>query len=275
MAQMRLALIQMNLSGTYEDNLEKTQALLRSASDSGASIACLPELFSHPWFSASEDSRHLVLAEAADGKTVTLVREWARAHRIAVIAPIYEADGERRFNTSFLVSEHGDILGRYRKNHIPYHPGWFEKYYYGPGDVGFPVFYHQGIPIAIQTCWDNFFPEGSRILALKGARVIFAPRGSGEYSAARWRTALAANAMANGCFVATVNRMGLEAGRYMFGGDSRVIRPAGETLAAATTEDEALVATLDLDEVEESRREWPFLEDRRPGIYREISEGPA
>ena len=274
MSDMRIAVIQMNLTHSYEDNMEKSETLLQSAGREGATIACFPELFPYSWFSVGEDSRHLALAEPADGRTLQRVREWAKAYRIAVIAPIYEQEGGNRYNTSFVVSEHGDVLGRYRKNHIPYHPGWFEKYYYGPGDLGFPVFHHQGTQIGIQTCWDNLFPEGSRILAVKGARVIFSPRGTGDYSVPRWRTALAANAMANGCFVATANRIGLEGDLYRFGGDSFVSGPDGRIIAAATQEDEALVVTLDLREVEESRKEWPFLEDRRPHIYREIAEGP-
>ncbi len=264
----------MNLSIGVSENLHKTERLLEEVRERGATIALLPELFPLPWVAAGEDSRAFAYAEPEDGPTLTFIRKTARRLHMAVAAPIYERCGDRRFNTTFVVSEHGDILMRYRKNHIPYHPGWFEKFYYEPGDLGFPVFHHEGATMGVQTCWDNLFPEGSRILALKGAEVILAPRGSGDYSRRRWRTALAANAMANNCFVATVNRIGEERGGHLFGGDSLVVGPDGEIVAAAEGEDVALAVEVDLEQVQESRREWPFLADRRPPLYREICEGP-
>ncbi len=264
----------MNLSIGVSENLRKTERLLREVREKGATLALLPELFPLPWVASGEDSRAFAYAEPEDGPTLTYIRKTAQRLGMAVAVPLYERCGDRRFNTTFVVSEHGDILMRYRKNHIPYHPGWFEKFYYEPGDLGFPVFHHQGVTMGIQTCWDNLFPEGSRILALKGAEVILAPRGSGDYSRRRWRTALAANAMANNCFVATVNRIGQESGGYLFGGDSLVVGPDGEVVAAAEREDVALAVEVDLEMVQQSRREWPFWGDRRPQLYREICEGP-
>ncbi len=274
MARLTLGLIQMNLSVGVAENLEKTEGLLQEAARQGASLALLPELFPLPWVASAEDSRAFAYAEPEDGRTLTYMRKTARALGMALAVPLYERCGEQRFNTTFVVSQHGDILLRYRKNHIPYHPGWYEKYYYEPGDLGFPVFHHEGTTIGVQTCWDNLFPEGSRILALKGAEIILAPRGSGDYSKARWRTALAANAMANNCFVATVNRIGREKGDYLFGGDSMVIDPDGQVVARAEGEDVAIAVEIDLDKVKVSRDEWPFLADRRPSIYRELCEGP-
>ncbi len=274
MARLVLGLVQMNLSVSVAENLEKAETLLRDVRGQGASIALLPEMFPLPWVAGAEDSRAFAFAEDEDGTTLARMRTIAAEAGIAIAVPIYERSGERRFHTTFVLSEHGDILMRYRKNHVPYHPGWYEKYYYEPGDLGFPVFRHQGTTLGVQTCWDNLFPEGSRILALKGAEVILAPRGSGDYSRGRWRTTLAANAMANNCFVATVNRIGMESGGYMFGGDSLVVGPDGEVVAAVEGEDAALAVEIDLGKVQESRAEWPFQADRRPSLYREIAEGP-
>jgi len=272
MASLTLGLIQLNMSDGPDATLDKADRLLRQVRDQGATLALLPEMFPLPWPAAGEDSRAFALAEAADGPTLARVRTMARAIGIAVAVPVYEAAGGRRFNATFVLSAHGDLLLRYRKNHIPYHPGWYEKFYYEPGDDGFPVFHHQGATFGVQTCWDNLLPEGSRILALKGAEVILAPRGSGAYSSRRWRMALAANAMANGCFVATANRAGFDGG-VEFGGDSLVVGPDGEVVAAAEGEDVGLAVEIDLAKVQESRREWPLLADRRPHLYREITEG--
>ncbi len=273
-ARLTLGLIQMNLSVGVSENLAKTDVLLQEAARQGASLALLPEMFPLPWVASVEDSRAFAYAEPEDGPTLSYMRKTAKALGIALAVPLYERCGEQRFNTTFVISPYGDILMRYRKNHIPYHPGWYEKYYYEPGDLGFPVFHHMGSVMGVQTCWDNLFPEGSRILALKGAEIILAPRGSGDYSRERWRTSLAANAMANNCFVATVNRIGRERGGYQFGGDSLVVGPDGEVVASTQGEDVALTVEIDLDKVRQSRGEWPFLADRRPSLYREICEGP-
>lgn len=267
-----LGLMQLNLSGGVQQNLDKTERLLGQAQVAGASLVLLPELFPYPWFPVTEDSRHWKWAEPESGPIVGRVRAWAKQYHVTMVLPTYQLDQGRRFNTSYVISDQGDLLGWYRKTHIPYHPGWYEKYYYEPGDSGWPVFYHRGITFGIQTCWDNLFPEGSRILGLRGVHLILAPRGTGDYSRPRWRTALAANALANNCFVASVNRVGQE-GDYPFGGDSYVIAPDGEMWATQSQDDELLVVPLDIDRVYASRREWPFRDDRRPGLYGPLVSG--
>lgn len=267
-----VALIQMDLTAGVETNLAKALVLLGQAKGGGATLAVFPELFPYPWFAVAEESRYFAWAEPESGPMVTTVRQWARELDLTIILPTYELDGARRFNTSYVVSRQGDVVGCYRKTHIPYHPGWYEKYYYEPGNSGWPVFPHEGLTVGIQTCWDNLFPEGSRILGLKGAQLIVAPRGTGEYSRARWRTALAANAMANNCFVASVNRVGQESG-YLFGGDSFVAHPSGVITPVKTEGDEVLIVPLNIDEVYESRREWPFFYDRRPELYGPLTHG--
>jgi N-carbamoylputrescine amidase len=267
-----VALIQMDLTAGRESSLAKAQVLLRQASGGGATMAVFPELFPYPWFAAAEESRYFSMAEPQSGIIVSTVRQWAQDLNLTIILPTYEVDGSHRFNTSYVISSQGDVVGRYRKAHIPYHPGWLEKYYYEPGDSRWPVFYHDGLTFGIQTCWDNLFPEGSRILGLKGVHLIVAPRGTGDYSRERWRTALAANAMANNCFVASVNRVGQE-GAYPFGGDSFVAHPSGVITPVKTEGDEVLIVPLDLTEVYDSRREWPFRYDRRPELYGPLAHG--
>lgn len=274
-AGLTLGLLQMDLTGPVEDNLAKADGLLKEARERGATLAVLPELFPHPWFPVTEDASHFGCAESEDGPLMARFSALAVRHGLTLVVPTYERAGLARYNTTFILAPTGAILGRYRKNHIPYHPGWYEKFYYAPGDLGFPVFHQHGLTFGIQTCWDNLFPEGSRILGLQGVHLILAPRATGDYSRPRWRTALAANALANNCFVATVNRTGLEGGSYRFGGDSLVIDPNGTILAAAEKPDEVVIAAVDPAAVYQSRAEWPFREDRRPGLYRDLIFGAA
>lgn len=266
-----LALAQLDLTGSVQENMDKTALMLKKAQASGASLALLPELFPFSWFPVTEDSQFFSWAQSPTSDILIQARDWARQYRVTLVFPTYELAGTERFNTTFVISPNGDVLGHYRKNHIPYHPGWYEKFYYQPGNSGWPVFYHQGMTFGVQTCWDNLFPEGSRILGLKGVHLILAPRGTGDYSRPRWRTQLAANALANQCFVASTNRVGLE-GTYRFGGDSFVVDPNGTITSASPNTEELLVVPLNLNLVYESRREWPFWQDRRPELYRALGE---
>ncbi len=268
---LKVALIQMNLTGPAEANLDAAAAYLREAGRQEADLALLPELFPHPWFPVTEDARHFALAEPETGPVMARIREAVRESGITVAVPTYERDAGRRFNTTYVLAPTGDILFKYRKNHIPYHPGWFEKYYYEPGNLGFPVFHLNGLTIGIQTCWDNLFPEGSRILGQKGAHVILAPRGTGDATRSRWRTALAANALANNCYVVGVNRVGLEGGAYQFGGDSAAFDPDGGVMAECGVDPGMTLAVIDSRVVDRSRSEWPFHYDRRPSLYRELT----
>lgn len=273
MPVLQVALVQMNLTGTPDENLAAAHGYLRQAADRGAHLALLPELFPFPWFPVTEDATYFALAEPDSGPVLTRMREMAQDTGLYLAVPTYEAADGRRFNTTYVVAPTGAILFRYRKSHIPYHPGWFEKYYYEPGDLGFPVFHLNGLTIGIQTCWDNLFPEGSRILGLKGVHVILAPRGTGDVSRPRWRTALMANGLANNCYVVTVNRVGLEGGTYQFGGDSAAFDPEGEVVAACGPEPGIAVAAIDSAAVDRSRSAWPFQYDRRPELYGALSAG--
>ncbi len=270
MPSIRVALLQLNLTQGVEASLGLTEVLLSEAQNQGSDLVLFPELFPHPWFPTEEDSRHFALAQAIPGILSQHMAALARRFQTTLVVPLYEDNGSRRYNTTIVISDHGDILFRYQKNHIPYHPGWFEKYYYDPGTLGFPVFHFRGARIGIQTCWDNLFPEGTRLLALQGADIVLAPRGTGNASLHRWRTQLAGNALANNLFVVSVNRIGLEGGQWMFGGDSFAVGPDGNMIDALSGDNEVRTVELDLGQVMETRREWPFFYDRRPELYQRL-----
>lgn len=261
---VRIAALQMDASA---DQQNRAEALLSQAAAAGADFALLPELSNCAWLPAREEPLLRALAEPPDGQALTAYREMARRHRINLIAPIYEADGELRFSTAFVIGRDGQLLGRYRKNHIPYEPGWYEKFYYGPGDDGFPVFEHEGLRFGISICWDNMYPECARILALGGAQVIFSPRATGRGSLARWRAVLQANAAVNHLYVVTANRVGLDRS-ITFGGDSMAVGVEAQVLAAVPGEGLGII-TFDVDPqaIARARAEEPYFENRRPELY--------
>lgn len=276
MPVLKVALVQMNLTGTAGANLDAAHQYLREAADRGAELALLPELFPFAWFPVTEDATHFALAEPESGPIISRMRVMARDTGLTLAVPSYELVLGHRFNTTYVLAPTGDTIFRYRKSHIPYHPGWFEKYYYEPGDLGFPTFHMKGLTIGIQTCWDNLFPEGSRVLGGKGVHLILAPRGTGDESRPRWRTALSANGLANNCYVVSANRVGLEGGTYMFGGDSAAFDPDGNVVAECGLEPGIAMADIDSAVVDRSRSAWPFHYDRRPELYRElVGEEPA
>jgi N-carbamoylputrescine amidase len=181
---------------------------------------------------------------------------------------LYESAGKEQYDTTFILSRTGAILGRYRKNHIPHEPGWYEKSYFTPGDEGFPVFRHEGLCFGVQICWDNMFPEGTRSLALDGAQVVFAPRATSSKTLLRWNTVLSANAAVNTLFIAAANRVGEDSG-MVFGGDARIVDPFGRTISKPVPEGQPGLTFADInpDDVNLARQEEPFLANRRPEIY--------
>ncbi len=273
---IRAAGIQLAPHPDREKNLSRTKALAAIASDQGASIIALPQLFSSPWFPSSIDERNLSLAEEEDGPTVSFIRELASEIKAVVIAPVFEKDGDVRFNTAFVIGADGGVVGKYRKMHVANLPLWEEKPYFSPGNMGFPVFRAGGAAIGVQLCRDIFFPEGFRVLALKGAEIVFAPTASAFYhSRKKWDSALSAAAHANGLFIFRVNRIGAE-GAQEFYGRSFCVNPEGEFIAGPSGSSEGVVvADIDLNEVHSSRSEWAFLKDRRPDEYGRISKDSA
>jgi N-carbamoylputrescine amidase len=272
---VKLAGIQISCGEEKERNIEKAVKFAQVAVERGAQLICFPELFTTHWFPMQMDERHFSLAEKTDGPSVRRMQEVARTYGVALICPIFETEGPGSFyNSTVIIDAGGEILGSYRKIHVPRIPLWEEKYYFSSGNLGFPVFQTKFATIGIQICWDNFFPEGSRILALKGAEIIFSPTAAAFASQKRWETVISGNAISNGVYVFRVNRVGSEA-KQDFYGKSFCISPEGELLdkPAGMKEGIALI-DVDLKYIDQVRREWPFFRDRRPEAYEEILKRP-
>ncbi len=240
------------------------------AIDKGAQIICFQELFTTHWFPREMNKRNFSLAENVDGYTIGAMQGLAEEAGAVLICPIFEVEEDSYYNSAVVIDAGGEILGSYRKIHVPQIPLWEERYYFSPGNHGFPVFETKFAPIGIQICWDNFFPEGSRILALKGAKILFSPTAAAFASQRKWETVISSNAIANGIYSFRVNRVGSEE-KQDFYGRSFCISPEGELLDRPTgMKDSIALIEIDLRNVDKARKEWPFLKDRRPENYREI-----
>lgn len=273
--KIKTAGIQLAPSNDRDRNISKAGMLVELAVNEGAKIIALPQLFSCPWFPATIDQNNFSLAETEDGPTVQFLKDAAAKHGVVLIGSIFEEDNGRYFNTAFVAGPEG-IIGRYRKMHVPQIPLWEERAYFSPGDLGFPVFKTPFGTIGVQLCWDIFFPEGFRILSLKGAEAIFALTASAfEHSSKKWERAISAAAHANGLFIFRVNRVGQEE-KQEFYGKSFCVGPDGEFIDAPSGSSEGIIiAEVDLADVSSVRTEWVFLKDRRPEEYKDILEGKA
>jgi len=268
---LKIAGIQMKCSKEPEANLRKGIEMIALASERGAKLVATQQLFSLPWFAYESRKDYFAWAEPIDGPTVSALRREARECGVVLIAAFFEKDGDAHYNTAVVIEKDGTIIGRYRKVHLPQIPLWEEKYYFKSGDLGFPVIQTSVGRIGIQICWDNFFPEGTRIMALHGAQIIVAPTAAALASQSRWEKMISANAIANNVFILRVNRAGKEE-RQNFYGRSFCVNPFGETIAeAAGANDAILFCDIDLNEVQETRDIWTFFRDRRPELYGELS----
>lgn len=269
---LKIAGIQMKCSKDPAANLAKAVEMIALAAERGARIIATPQLFTLPWFAFESRKDHFQWAETIDGPTVSTLQEEARKRGVVLIGTFFEKDGDSCYSTAAVIEKDGALLGRYRKVHLPQIPLWEEKYYFKSGDLGFPVFQTSFARIGVQICWDNFFPEGSRIMALHGAQIIIAPTAAAFASQSRWEKMICANAIANNVFILRVNRAGKEE-RQNFYGRSFCVNPFGELIAApAGANDAILFSELDLNEVEETRDLWTFFKDRRPELYGELSK---
>ena len=285
----KVGLVQMRCSSDADDNLNRAVARIADAGKRGANVVCLPELFRTQYFCQNEDHAHFDLAEPIPGPTTEALSSAARAAGVVVIGSIFERRAAGVYhNTAVIIDADGKLLGSYRKMHIPDDPLYYEKFYFTPGDLGFRAFDTAFGRIGTLVCWDQWYPEAARLTALAGADVIFYPTAIGwhpaekaEYGAAQaaaWHTAQRAHAIANGVYVAAVNRVGLEkpagvdgAGIEFWGG-SFVADPFGTILAeAGRTDEETLIVTCDRRHQETVRRHWPFLRDRRIDAYGSIT----
>lgn len=274
---VRAALVQTAWTGDYDSMLDTNIRHAERASNDGAKVLCFQEIFTGPYFCTVQDPSFYDLAEPIpDGPTVTAMTKVAKDTEMVLIVPIYERVDEGTFyNTAAVIDPDGTLLGIYRKTHIPQVEGFWEKFYFRPGNVGYPVFDTAVGRIGVYICYDRHFPEGWRELGLKGAKIIFNPsattRGHSKYL---WQLEQPAAAVANQYFVGAINRVGsedLEDTDYY--GTSYFVNPRGQIVgdAASDTEDEVVVRDLDMSEIEAARRHWAFYRDRRPEVYEGIA----
>ena len=284
-----IGLLQLSFAEDLEKNLKKTLSWLEKAAKKGAKIICLPELYRSQYFCQKEDPSLFNLAETIPGPSTITFQKAAKKLKVSIIVPIFEKRAHGIYhNTAVVIDANGKILGTYRKMHIPDDPSYYEKFYFTPGDLGFKSFRTKYGDIGTLICWDQWYPEGARITALKGANVLFFPtaigwhpnekKKHGEAQRDSWITIQRSHAIANGVYVASVNRVGFEqpvkeqAG-IEFWGSSFIASPQGVILAQATTDkEEILLAEVNLDHLENVRRNWPFLRDRRIDAYQGITE---
>jgi agmatine deiminase len=267
-AKIKVAGIQFAITDDMERNVDRARDLLKLAHDEGARVAAFAELFYCPWFPAHEHADPAPFAQAVPGPLTDQFSELARLYETVLVLPICERAGRRFFNSAVVIDADGSILGAYRKVHLPRLPLWYEKDCFSPGDGGVPVFETRYLTIGVQICWDNFFPEGSRVLGLRGADLIVCPTAAAMRTHDRWQTAIAANAITNGLYCLRVNRTGSEEAQDFYG-ETFAIDPDGELMGEpAGMNDSVSLFEADLAEVEGVRELWPFYGDRRPEVYR-------
>jgi beta-ureidopropionase len=276
MRNVRAALIQAQANMSKQDAVDKHIKMIADAAAQGAQVVGLQEIFHGPYFCAEQDPKWYETAEPETGPTVRRMREVAREHGIVLIVPWYEEEQPGvYYNTACVIERDGTIVGKYRKTHIPQvGPCFWEKFYFKPGNLGYPVFDTSAGRIGLIICYDRHFPEVARELGIKGAEIVFNPSATVEsLSRYLWELEQPAHAVANGFWMAASNRVGIEAplNPAKFYGSSYFCSPRGKLIAQASdSEDEVLVADLDLDEIREVRNTWQFFRDRRPETYGEL-----
>jgi N-carbamoylputrescine amidase len=289
-----VGLVQMSMSADPEGNLASAVRHVEEAARMGANIVCLPELFRAQYFCQREDIRLFDLAEAIPGPSTAKLTEVARKLHVAIVASLFERRAAGLYhNTAVTLNADGEIASVYRKMHIPDDPLYYEKFYFTPGDLGFQAVDTAFGRVGTLVCWDQWYPEGARLTALKGAEVLFYPTAIGwhpaekeQFGAAQydaWQTIQRAHAIANGVYVAGVNRVGMEDGDVLgnrasgpgleFWGGSFLADPFGRVIAKASHDkEEILIGEIDLALMEDTRRNWPFLRDRRIDAYAPITQ---
>jgi N-carbamoylputrescine amidase len=288
MVKVTLGLLQHACSADPAANLKRTLALADQAARRGANIICTQELFRSQYFCQSEDHRNFALAETIPGPSTEAFQRLARRRGVVVVASLFEKRASGLYhNTAAIIDADGSLLGIYRKMHIPDDPLYYEKFYFAPGDTGFRAWKTKFGKIGVLICWDQWYPEAARLTALQGADVIFYPTAIGwhprekkEHGADQhgsWETIQRAHAVANGCYVAVCNRIGLEkpsgGAGIAFWGQSFMAGTSGQILAkAAVAKEEILIASIDLGQVDITRTHWPFLRDRRIDAYDDLTK---
>jgi N-carbamoylputrescine amidase len=278
---VKVGLVQMACGKDAEANMKTAEQGIRKAAGQGAQIICLQELFQTPYFCQTEDHEHFKLAEEIPGPSTQAMSKLASELEVVLILPLFEKRSTGIYhNTAVVLDADGSMAGRYRKMHIPDDPGFYEKFYFTPGDTGFQTISTRYGKIGVLICWDQWFPEAARLTALSGAQILFYPTAIGyqafdesvaEKQAQAWQTIQKAHSIANGVFTVVVNRVGPE-NELNFWGKSFVSDPFGEVLIEASAkEPEVLVVDCDLGLIEETRQGWPFLRDRRVDAYQNLT----
>src|SRR5213596_2785481 len=278
---VKCGLIQTSLAAGVDESIEKirdaqterTLKYIDQAGKQGVQMLCMQEIFTGPYFCAEQSTRwYDAVEKIPDGPTTKLMQEYAKKYSMVIVVPLYEEeDTGVYYNTAAVIDADGTYLGKYRKNHIPQTAGFWEKYYFKPGNLGYPVFKTRYATVGVYICYDRHFPEGARLLGLHGAEIVFNPsakiKGLSQYL---WKLEQPAHAVANGYFMGCINRVGVEAPWNVgqFYGSSYFVDPRGNFLAQGTEDkDELVVAEMNLDMIEEVRRTWQFFRDRRPETY--------
>ena len=277
MANMiRSALVQTTWTGDKESMLNKNIDYAKQAAEQGARIMCFQELFDAPYFCQVQDDKHLGNAEPIpDGPTMATMTQLAKDTEMVLVVPMFEKEDDGfYYNTAAVIDANGEYLGKYRKTHIPHVKGFFEKYYFRPGNMGYPIFDTAVGRIGVYICYDRHFPEGWRALGLNGAKLVYNPSATSRgLSMYLWNLEQPAAAVANEYFIGAINRVGREEyGDNDFYGSSYFVNPRGQTVgeAASDTDEELVVRDLDMDMVDEVRQQWAFFRDRRPDAYGDL-----
>jgi len=283
-----LGLIQTRCSPDRAENFARTAAKISQAARQGARLICTQELFASEYFCQTENHDYFKLAEPIPGPSTVALQKLARRHSVVIIASLFEKRAAGVYhNTAAIIDAGGALLGLYRKMHIPDDPLYHEKFYFAPGDLGFRSWPTRHARIGVCICWDQWYPEAARLTALQGAEILFYPTAIGWHPSekrehgvnqhAAWETIQRSHAVANGCYVAAVNRVGLEkpagGAGIEFWGQSFVAAPSGQILARASADqEEILLVPLDLGQVDVTRTHWPFLRDRRIDAYGDLTK---
>ncbi len=269
---VKAALVQAAWTGDQESMIAKQVGYAREAADQGAQILCFQEIFSSPYFCTVQDRSYFSYAETMPGPTTDLMQDLARESGMALVVPMFEkVDDGTYYNTAAVIDADGTFLGKYRKNHIPQVQGFWEKFYFRPGNLGYPVFDTAVGKVGVYICYDRHFPEGWRELGLNGAKIVFNPSATTRgHSMYLWQLEQPAAAVANEYFVGAINRVGPEpAENTDYYGSSYFVDPRARLIGepASDTDDEVVVRDLDMSMIEETRNYWQFFRDRRPETY--------
>jgi beta-ureidopropionase len=274
---IRAALLQATWTGDKQSMIDKHVDYVETAAKQGAQVLCLQELFYGPYFCQVQDPQFYGLTEKIpDGPTTKLFQEVARRHHLVLIVPMYEEDQTGvYYNTAAVIDADGKYLGKYRKTHLPHLPGFWEKFYFRPGNLGYPIFDTAVGRIGVYICYDRHFPEGARVLGLRGAELVFIPSATARgLSMHLWKIEQTSHAIANGYFVGTINRVGqeLDLGPNDYYGSSYFCDPRGQFVGEIGSEkdEELLVRDLNMELVREVRNTWQFYRDRRPELYGDL-----